>query len=102
MVASKKSAKKSTKRSTTKSTRTLPLGLKPLDIKCTSADCDNNLHCFRKSRKMQNAERGKCRYCLADLVDWKRVHKRSIDDVSATFAELRKEFIRHHFWHLPV
>ena len=45
----------------------------PLDVKCTSADCENELHCFKQLRKMSDEERGKCRYCGADLVDWDRL-----------------------------
>ena len=48
--------------------------LPPLDIKCTSADCENELHCFKQLKKMTEEQRGKCRYCGADLVDWDRLH----------------------------
>ena len=41
-----------------------------LNIKCTSADCENELHCFKQLKKMTEEQRGKCRYCGADLVDW--------------------------------
>jgi hypothetical protein len=34
------------------------------------------------------------------LVDWPRVHERRLDDVGFTFSELRRELVRHHFWHL--
>jgi len=44
----------------------------PLDIKCTSTDCDNDLHCFKQLKKMTPDQRGKCRACAVDLVDWKR------------------------------
>lgn len=85
-----------------KAVKQLPPGLKPLKITCTTADCDNELHCFRKSRKMKAEEHGRCRYCLADLVDWAKVHRRKLSNVDATFEELRKEYIRHHFWHVPI
>lgn len=33
-----------------------------LNIKCTSADCENELHCFKQLKKMTEEQRGKCRY----------------------------------------
>ena len=76
--------------------------LKPLDISCTSADCANGLHCFKKSRKMTEAERGLCRYCGIDLIDWNRVHKRNLNDAAFKFMSLKCELIRHHFWHKTI
>jgi uncharacterized protein DUF4186 len=73
--------------------------LEPLKVRCTSADCDSNLHCFRKSRQMAEIDRGKCRYCKADLIDWSRVQQRDLQDVKFTFKALKTEMIRHHFWH---
>ena len=76
--------------------------LKPLKITCTSADCPNNLHCFLKTTKLVAiGKKGYCRYCNADLVNWERVHRRSVADVRYTFDALRLEMIRHHFWHTP-
>lgn len=74
----------------------------PLDIKCTSTDCDNDLHCFKQLKKMTPDQRGKCRVCGADLVDWKRLHGRDKNDAAHTFAALQHELIRHHFFHRPV
>lgn len=74
----------------------------PLDIKCTSTDCNNDLHCFKQLKKMTPDQRGKCRACGADLVDWKRLHRRDKGDASHTFAALQHELIRHHFFHRPV
>jgi hypothetical protein len=74
--------------------------LAPLQVTCTSASCADDLHCFKfHSRKMKPADRGHCRYCGADLVDWGRVHARNTADVTHTFEALKREFIRHHFWH---
>lgn len=74
--------------------------LEPLDIKCTSTDCDAGLHCFRATKKMaKNHEQGACRTCKAKLVDWDRVQKRDSRDVAYTFQALASERIRHHFWH---
>ena len=74
----------------------------PLDIKCTSADCDNDLHCFKQLKKMTPDQRGKCRACGADLVDWKRLHRRDKSDATHTFEALQHELIRHHFFHRPI
>jgi hypothetical protein len=74
----------------------------PLDIKCTSVDCDNDLHCFKQLRKMTPDQRGRCRACGADLVDWDRLHRRDESDARHTFEALQRELIRHHFFHKPV
>ena len=72
--------------------------LEPLKITCTSTDCENDLHCFKQLRKMTPDEKGKCRECGADLVDWDRVHERDIGDAQNTFKALQYELIRHHFF----
>ncbi len=71
----------------------------PLKIKCTSVDCENDLHCFKKSKQMAEDQRGECRGCGADLVDWNRLHVRDFSDMEYTFAALKNELIRHHFFH---
>ena len=74
----------------------------PLKISCTMTDCDNDLHCFKATQKMPTVDRGKCRACNADLVDWSRVHMRAIGDAAYTFEALKRETIRHHFFHVPI
>jgi hypothetical protein len=74
----------------------------PLDIKCTSVDCDNDLHCFKQLKKMTPDQRGHCRACGADLVDWDRLHRRDKADAEHTFGALQHELIRHHFFHKQV
>lgn len=74
----------------------------PLEIKCTSTDCDNDPHCFKQLKKMSPDQRGKCRSCGADLIDWERLHHRDTGDVIHTFQSLQNEMIRHHFFHRPV
>lgn len=74
----------------------------PLEIKCTSVDCANDLHCFKQLKKMSLDQRGKCRACGADVVDWKRLHRRDSADATHTFEALQHELIRHHFFHRPV
>jgi hypothetical protein len=84
---------------TTESTDILP----PLKITCTITRCDDNLHCFRLTkRQRQQGPDGRCRECAAELVDWARVRRREIKDAQHTIASLQFELIRHHFWHLPL
>jgi hypothetical protein len=74
----------------------------PLEIKCTSTDCDNDLHCFKQLKRMTPDQRGNCRACGANLVDWSRLHRRRLADASHTFETLQNELIRHHFFHVEV
>lgn len=77
--------------------------LEPLKVSCTSADCKNELHCFLATRALrEQSKEGRCRYCGVDLIDWGRVHRRDAGDLDFTFASLRKEFIRHYFWHVQI
>jgi hypothetical protein len=77
--------------------------LKPLKIKCTSSDCQNGLHCFRQTQEISGLnQRGRCRVCGVELVDWSRVHRRDLADVAYTFATLKYELIRHHYWHVEI
>lgn len=81
---------------------TVETDLKPLKITCTSSDCGQQLHCFRKTRKMKPEEIGQCRSCGARLIDWDRVQKHNIFDAHFTFESLKIESIRHHFFHTPI
>lgn len=76
--------------------------LEPLKISCDHTDCENELHCFRTSKKNAKHPVGACKECGANLVDWDRVKQRDLADVTNTFSELKKEWIRHHFWHEPI
>ena len=75
---------------------------RPLDIKCTNSDCGDDLHCFRKTRRMRPEQVGQCRSCGAELVDWERVRRRDVADAAFTFAALKRELIRHHYWHKTI
>jgi len=74
----------------------------PLKITCTSVDCAKDLHCFKQLKKMASEERGRCRACGVDLINWKRVHTRDLNDVEHTFEALKRELIRHHFFHKEI
>jgi hypothetical protein len=76
--------------------------LKPLQISCTSSDCENELHCFKKSQRMSETDRGKCRSCGADIVDWVRVHKCDLVDIGYTVAALKTELVRNRYWTAPI
>lgn len=76
--------------------------LPPLVVKCTQSDCENGLHCFKKTRRMTSNQIGQCRACGAELIDWERIHRREIGDASFTFQALKNEWIRHYFWHVPI
>jgi len=79
-----------------------PLGV----VKCGETDCVNNLHWFRqkKRRNAQNDRYGACVECGATLIDWERVHRQDLTDVSFKIEMLKLERIRHFYWcelHLP-
>lgn len=75
----------------------------PLDIVCTSADCESGLHCFRATKRMLRLnQQGACRECGATLVDWARVHKKDLGDAVHTIRMLEYELVRHHFWHAKI
>lgn len=77
--------------------------LPPLKITCHSTDCGNGLHCFlRTERQRAKVHAGSCRACGEQLVDMDRIHQHSLDDVEHTFAALKRERIRHHYWHSPI
>lgn len=98
--------------------------LEPFQITCTSTDCENGLHCFKQKQRRRKVElslvgdwmaeggdgegergallSGRCRACGADLIDWSRVHQRDLGDVAYTFEALKKELVRHYYWHVVI
>jgi hypothetical protein len=81
--------------------RKLP-DLKPLKLSCTRTDCDNELHCYRQSKKKAAHPAGACQSCGAELVDWPRVQQRDLQDVAHTLESLKTECVRHDFWHIEI
>jgi hypothetical protein len=79
-----------------------PPAMEPLKLSCTKSDCAADLHCFRESRRRAHHPEGSCRSCGATLVDWERVRRLDLQDTPNTFESLKKEWIRHHFWHEEV
>ncbi|MBL8379606.1 MAG: DUF4186 family protein [Burkholderiales bacterium] len=51
---------------------------------------------------MSPAEKGACRYCKVQLVDWDKMRTRSLNDLDQKFRALQSEMIRHHFWHKDI
>lgn len=71
-------------------------------IRCTTAICDADLHCFRLTKRLAKMlSPGSCRECGKVLVSLQRTAVRDLSDVDATFAALQRECIRHYFWHVP-
>ena len=69
-------------------------------VKCSSYDCEQDLHCFRRSRPRRQSYRSEvCVACGARLVDWQRLDQCDLKDVEHTFESLGRELIRHHYWH---
>ena len=71
-----------------------------LKISCTMADCDNNQHCFRTTKTLQinGIEKGHCRYCNNDFIDWGRLYKRDINDIDYLVDSYKLEMVRNIFW----
>jgi Domain of unknown function (DUF4186) len=73
------------------------------DVKCKATKCEEGLHCFRPKRAAPlTLVGGACHACKEDSVDWQQAYKRDISQVDALFSELRKEYIRQHFWDVPI
>jgi hypothetical protein len=79
--------------------------LSPLNISCASTKCDSGLHCFTRNQHIAQKKYGKthvCYECGTGLKSWDRLHKKDITDSDFVFQELRKELIRHVYWHMPI
>lgn len=72
-------------------------------ISCKMADCEYDLHCFRRIRPIGKTYRNiVCNQCGADLIDWNRIDRRDLTDVDYTFKALKHEMVRHYFWHIDI
>jgi hypothetical protein len=54
------------------------------------------------NRIKDNYRNGKCRDCGKEMIDWKRIDKRDINDVGYLFESLRLEYVRNKFWTEPI
>lgn len=80
-------------------TKEEPLG----PVKCTSTDCENDRHCFRKKRFGDGSCRSeRCVRCGVEKVDWKRIEKKDLTDTPYTIKSLNYEYVRYYFWHTPI
>lgn len=71
-----------------------------LKVSCKNTDCARDLHSFRASKEqVKSGTVGSCRTCGANLIDWPRVHSRDLGDVANTFEAMKREWIRHRYWH---
>ncbi|MDP4006390.1 DUF4186 family protein [Methylobacterium sp. NEAU K] len=77
--------------------------LPSIKVTCTSTDCANDQHCYLQKRKVEGTHVfGACRSCGAQpTFDIVRLRARDIGDVAYTFAAMRHEMIREHYWTKP-
>lgn len=77
---------------------------KPLgEITCSSHDCEQDLHCFRRKMPSDDSYRnGRCVACDIDLIDWDRLDKHDLADADHTVDALQREMIRHVYWHIEI
>ncbi len=77
--------------------------LPAIKVTCTSTDCESDLHCFLQKRKVDGAHVfGPCRECKTEPdFDIARLRRRDPGDIEYTFASLRQEKIRSHYWQKP-
>ena len=77
--------------------------LPEIKVTCTSTDCDNDQHCFLQKKKVAGTHVfGACRACDAEpRFDLGRVRRCDAGDMGYTFASLRHEKIRAHYWSIP-
>ncbi len=57
---------------------------------------------LQESSKKNTNKFGKCCDCDIELTGWEQLHKRDISDAAYTFELLKKEKIRHHYWHVEI
>lgn len=75
----------------------------PLKIKCTDTKCSADLHYFRLTKKMKaQGVPPKCPDCNTELAKDEDMSGRDISRAEETFKRLRREYIRHHFWHVEL
>lgn len=73
-------------------------------IGCSSTDCKNDLHSFRRVRpkKGESYRNGVCYNCGIDLIDWERIDQRDLGDVDYTIRSLKYEMFRNHYWNIEI
>jgi len=76
---------------------------KTLGIVCGRSECKSDLHCYLPERRGDPCSLGSCQHCGEELVDGDKMRTRwSGVPALAKFDLLKKEWIRHFFFHLPL
>jgi|SRR5579863_6583046 len=70
-----------------------------LDFSCSTTACTDGLHYFGGKRGEGDKPQGTCHDCGERLINFTRTQGRNIDDVEYTVESLKKEWIRHKYWH---
>ncbi len=73
-------------------------------MSCFDTDCGNDLHCFRPPpyTRLDKLQGGKCNQCDAELIDWDQIQDSGLRTVSELVPKLKKEYVRHVFWHIEL
>ena len=61
-------------------------------------NCRRGLHTYHESPATNDRGQPVCGACGNDKIDWDRLHKRSIADVTYTIAQLRTDRFRRKWW----
>ena len=70
------------------------------DITCSSADCENDLHSFKRKRPRNGTYRNVvCRECGANPIEWDRLDQLDLSDIDYTIRSLNLEMWRYYYWH---
>ena len=79
----------------------MPKERQKLELSCTASSCGNSLHCYRPTPQMRrDGTAGACRSCGDTSLDWSRIRKLDVRDMSFVIAALRTEYIRAEFWNM--
>lgn len=75
-------------------------------ITCLSHECKMDLHCFKRDRRKKinrnkTYRNGDCVGCGVNMIDWKRIDKKNLDDSEYLFSSLKLELSRKVFWEKP-
>lgn len=72
--------------------------LDQLHLFAKNQDCEVGLHSYHDSKASNPEGQPVCRYCGIDTLDWKRIHRRDIQDMDYTIAQLQTEKFRYEWW----
>jgi hypothetical protein len=70
-----------------------------LTFACSTTACSDGLHYFGGKRAEGDKPAGTCHDCGERLVNFDRTQVRNIGDIEYTVESLKKEWIRHKYWH---